>query len=105
MTQNCSCRPLLKQLSGRHQSLLWARIRPFVYGSREPIFMLLVHGGFTWIPHALSIIDKETHHLQNILKTFDRVFVFPKWVPSLDLFIEISSHIYWYDKLIQGARA
>ena len=76
MTQNCSCRPLLKQLSDRHRSLLSATIKPFVYGSHEPIFMLLVHGEFTWIPHALSIIDEETHHLQNILKTFYHVFIF-----------------------------
>ena len=76
MTQNCSCRPLLKQLSDRHRALLSATIKPFVYGSHEPIFMLLVHGEFTWIPHALSIIDEETHHLQNKLKTFYHVFIF-----------------------------
>ena len=53
MAQNFSCRPLLEQLSGRHQSLLWAMIRPFVYISHETIFIILVHGGFTWILHAL----------------------------------------------------
>ena len=77
MAQNFSCRPLLKQLSGRHQLLLLARIGPFVYGSREQIFILLFHVGFTWIPHALSIIEEETRHLQNIIKTFYRVIVFP----------------------------
>ena len=37
--------------------------------------MLLIHGEFTWIPHALSIIDEETHNLQKMLKTIYRVFV------------------------------
>ena len=104
ITQNCSCQPLLGQLSGRHQSLLWARIRPFVYRSCEPIFILLVNGGFTWIPYSLSIIDEETHHLQNILKMIDPVFVFPKWMLSLDLFTDLF-HVTGSDKLIQGAKA
>ena len=38
--------------------------------------MLLVDGEFTWIPHVLSIIDEETDHFQNILKTFYPVFFF-----------------------------
>ena len=92
MEQNCSCRPLLEQKSERHQSLLWTRITSFVYGSREPIFIILVNGGFTWIPHALSIIDEETHYLQKMLKKFDPVSIFPKCMPSLDLFNDISSH-------------
>ena len=96
MTQNCSCNPLLKQLYGRHRSLLWARIRPFVYGSLEPIFTSLVHGGFTWIIYALSIIDEEIHYLQNILKKFYMLF--------LDLFTELSSHRCGSVKLIWGSR-
>ena len=67
------------------------------------MFMLLVHGEFYWIPHALSIIDEETRHLQNILKTFDRLFFF-KWTLFLDLFTELSSHICGSDNLIEGAR-
>ena len=103
MAHNCSCRPLLKQLYGRYLSLLCARIRSVVYGSREPIFILLVHGGFTWIPHALSIIYEETHHLQNILKMFDSVFFSTGCRPSIYSLIFL--HITGYDKLIQGDRA
>ena len=76
MAQNYRCRPLLKQLFGHNQSLLWEMIRPFVYRSHEPIFIILVHGGLIWIPHELSIVDEENHHFKNILKTFDHVFFF-----------------------------
>ena len=64
--------------------------------------MRLVHGDFTWITHMLSIIDEETHNLQQILKTFDRVFVFPKYTLSINLYTEISSHRYVSDKVIEG---
>ena len=103
MAQNCSCLPLLKQLYGRRRSLLLERIIPFVYGSRVPIFILLVIERFSWIPHVLSIIDEETHHLQKILKTFDCLFVFSSGCrPLIDSLIFI--HIIGSDKPIQGAR-
>ena len=50
----------------------------------------------------LSIIDEETHKLQQILKTFDRVFVFPKYTLSINLYTEISSHRSVSDKVIEG---
>ena len=83
MTLNCICLPLLKQLSEHHLSLIWERIKPFIYGSRKPISMILFLGEFPWIPHMLSIIDEETHNLQSILKTFCLVFFFQVYaVPS-----------------------
>ena len=104
MAQNCSCCPLLKQLSGRHRSLLCASIRTFVYVSREPIIILLAHGQFIWISHVLSIIDEETNHLQNTIKTLDRVFFFPSGCrPSMQSLIFL--HITGSDKLIQGPRS
>ena len=104
MTQNCSSCPVLEQLSRRNQKLLWERIRTFVYGSCGPIFMILVHGEFTWIIHVLSIIGEETHQLQNILKTFHCTF-FSKWMMSIDLFTEISSHLCGSNKIIEGSRS
>ena len=104
MAHHCSCHPLPEQLSGHHQSLLWDRIRPFFYGSGEPIFILLVYGGFTWIPHAISIIYKETHHMQNILKKIDHVSFFSRGC-CLSIYSLSFLHITGSDKKSQGVRS
>ena len=101
MAHNCSCCPLLEKLYGHHWSLLRERMRLFVYVSLEPIFILLVHLGFTWISHVVSIIVEETHNLQKIIKTFDHVFFFPT-VCRPSIYSLRFLHITGSDKIIQG---